>query len=165
MFPYFLMVFLWFSHRIDRRTYFFRRLTANPAYYDQQAALLETPDFEKQKERPWTWMTAKIKRIDGWSTSLQFAACLLWGVFCWTPSSYHYHTSWFCRFDPNYIFVCKPCASISQYIGRLSMVVMLQEAGSTDLLALNPSYQRIPWNIWNPLLFRDHLFMKNEKSV
>lgn len=30
-------------------TYFFRRLTANPAYYDQQAALLETPDFEKQK--------------------------------------------------------------------------------------------------------------------
>jgi len=32
------------------RTYFFRRLTANPAYYDQQAALLETPDFEKQKD-------------------------------------------------------------------------------------------------------------------
>ena len=32
-------------------TYFFRRLTANPAYYDQQAALLETPDFEKQKAR------------------------------------------------------------------------------------------------------------------
>ncbi|CAK9033484.1 unnamed protein product, partial [Durusdinium trenchii] len=31
-------------------TYFFRRLTANPAYYDQQAALLETPDFEKQKD-------------------------------------------------------------------------------------------------------------------
>merc|ERR1719277_2665653 len=31
-------------------TYFFRRLTANPAYYDQQAALLDTPDFEKQRD-------------------------------------------------------------------------------------------------------------------
>eukprot|EP00931_Biecheleriopsis_adriatica_P074347 TRINITY_DN48427_c0_g1_i1.p1 TRINITY_DN48427_c0_g1~~TRINITY_DN48427_c0_g1_i1.p1 ORF type:complete len:2277 (-),score=572.30 TRINITY_DN48427_c0_g1_i1:97-6843(-) len=31
-------------------TYFFRRLTANPAYYDQQAALLETTDFDKQKD-------------------------------------------------------------------------------------------------------------------
>merc|ERR1719253_1376873 len=31
-------------------TYFFRRLTANPAYYDQQAALLEQTDFEKQKD-------------------------------------------------------------------------------------------------------------------
>merc|ERR1719401_1213599 len=31
-------------------TYFFRRLTANPAYYDQQAALLEQPDFDKQRD-------------------------------------------------------------------------------------------------------------------
>eukprot|EP00930_Biecheleria_cincta_P022697 TRINITY_DN16541_c0_g2_i1.p1 TRINITY_DN16541_c0_g2~~TRINITY_DN16541_c0_g2_i1.p1 ORF type:complete len:2306 (+),score=474.18 TRINITY_DN16541_c0_g2_i1:62-6919(+) len=31
-------------------TYFFRRLTANPAYYDQQAALLEQTDFEKQRD-------------------------------------------------------------------------------------------------------------------
>jgi len=31
-------------------TYFFRRLTANPAYYDQQAALLESPDFDKQRD-------------------------------------------------------------------------------------------------------------------
>ncbi|CAE8647975.1 unnamed protein product, partial [Polarella glacialis] len=31
-------------------TYFFRRLTANPAYYDQQAALLETTNFEDQKD-------------------------------------------------------------------------------------------------------------------
>merc|ERR1719387_3152014 len=31
-------------------TYFFRRLTANPAYYDQQAALLEEVNFEKQRE-------------------------------------------------------------------------------------------------------------------
>merc|ERR1719473_2479513 len=31
-------------------TYFFRRLTANPAYYDQQASLLETTEFEKQKD-------------------------------------------------------------------------------------------------------------------
>mmetsp|Transcript_111444 Transcript_111444/g.322204 ORF Transcript_111444/g.322204 Transcript_111444/m.322204 type:complete len:1102 (+) Transcript_111444:1-3306(+) len=31
-------------------TYFFRRLTANPAYYDQQAALLEQPSFEKQRD-------------------------------------------------------------------------------------------------------------------
>jgi hypothetical protein len=31
-------------------TYFFRRLTANPAYYDQQAALLEEPSFEKQRD-------------------------------------------------------------------------------------------------------------------
>eukprot|EP00927_Polykrikos_kofoidii_P084346 TRINITY_DN8859_c2_g1_i1.p1 TRINITY_DN8859_c2_g1~~TRINITY_DN8859_c2_g1_i1.p1 ORF type:complete len:2277 (+),score=381.93 TRINITY_DN8859_c2_g1_i1:118-6948(+) len=31
-------------------TYFFRRLTANPAYYDQQAALLEQIDFEKQRD-------------------------------------------------------------------------------------------------------------------
>eukprot|EP00928_Gymnodinium_smaydae_P012460 TRINITY_DN14514_c2_g7_i2.p1 TRINITY_DN14514_c2_g7~~TRINITY_DN14514_c2_g7_i2.p1 ORF type:complete len:728 (-),score=133.14 TRINITY_DN14514_c2_g7_i2:1011-3194(-) len=31
-------------------TYFFRRLTANPAYYDQQAALLEEINFEKQKD-------------------------------------------------------------------------------------------------------------------
>jgi len=31
-------------------TYFFRRLTANPAYYDQQAALLEQINFEKQRD-------------------------------------------------------------------------------------------------------------------
>jgi activating signal cointegrator complex subunit 3 len=31
-------------------TYFFRRLTANPAYYDQQAALLEQVDFDKQRD-------------------------------------------------------------------------------------------------------------------
>lgn len=31
-------------------TYFFRRLTANPAYYDQQAALLEQIDFDKQRD-------------------------------------------------------------------------------------------------------------------
>jgi len=31
-------------------TYFFRRLTANPAYYDQQAALLETTNFDKQRD-------------------------------------------------------------------------------------------------------------------
>jgi len=31
-------------------TYFFRRLTANPAYYDQQAALLEQTDFDKQRD-------------------------------------------------------------------------------------------------------------------
>jgi len=31
-------------------TYFFRRLTANPAYYDQQAALLEQTDEKKQRD-------------------------------------------------------------------------------------------------------------------
>merc|ERR1719456_1536524 len=31
-------------------TYFFRRLTANPSYYDQQAALLEQTDFEKHRD-------------------------------------------------------------------------------------------------------------------
>jgi activating signal cointegrator complex subunit 3 len=31
-------------------TYFFRRLTANPAYYDQQAALMEDINFEKQRD-------------------------------------------------------------------------------------------------------------------
>eukprot|EP00913_Durusdinium_trenchii_P028966 g27160.t1 len=41
-----------YPYRGGWRTYFFRRLTANPAYYDQQAALLETPDFEKQKAAP-----------------------------------------------------------------------------------------------------------------
>merc|ERR1712137_591438 len=30
-------------------TYFFRRLQANPAYYDQQTGLMETPDPEKQR--------------------------------------------------------------------------------------------------------------------